>query len=148
MKSRAFLLCRDASSPPAVWRVSRILLSRNTSGSVDCQLANHGRFKLNSCSLLVKHCTVWGGRLSKRFCNMFSGSSLAGLGNMAAVVQPNYLWNSKHVTKLFPQSAAPDRNYHLRTYLNFWPRTVCEGFERAAQLNMSTGPFLPSADVS
>ena len=38
--------------------------------------------------------TVWGGRLRKRFCNMFSGSSpclLGKLGSMAAAVQPNCL---------------------------------------------------------
>ena len=52
--------------------------------------------------------TGWGGHLFRRFCHKFSKSSLACLGNMAAEVQPNGLWNSqKTVYKTFRTSGRP-----------------------------------------
>ena len=52
--------------------------------------------------------TVWGGRLSKRFCNMISGSSPCLLGQHGSAVQPSCLWNSqKTCYKTFSSTCRP-----------------------------------------
>ena len=71
--------------------------------TVDKKAGQHIKRKV-SC---LKSFTVWGGRLRKMFCNMFSESST---GRTAAAMLPKQARRTsrKHVTKPFTQIAAPD----------------------------------------
>ena len=75
------------------------------------------RGRAASCKNVVKHAqvlwwnsTVWGGRLCKRFCNMFSrSSSCFTWAAWQLQFSPTACGTlRKHVTKPFPQPAAPD----------------------------------------
>ena len=79
---------------------------------IDCFLANFRINKFDNNTLIVSsftNCTVWGGRLCTRFCNMFSGSCLLAWATWQLQFSPTVCGTLKtHVTKQFPQPAAPD----------------------------------------
>ena len=126
-------------------RTGRMWCQSNRGGAV--QTTNKGRasslhsvfpltFFASDPFVPLSLCTRWGGHLFRRFCKMFSESSQDDGLYTAAAMLPKQAWGTlrKHVTKPFPQPAAPDCTVEGKRHLVFRPRS---GKERKREGGMA-----------
>ena len=104
------------------------LLVLKTTGKYDnhfCQCLRVSCYPGSPVKRIFSKChTIWGGRLSKMFCNMFSGSSPWAAWQLQ--FSPAACGTlRKHVTKPFPRPAAPDciitREYLAQVHTEYTP---------------------------